>query len=180
LQWNELLPQLRSTSDGSLFTIRFLVAKQNPFLDFERFRIKLPKKNNLTMPFLPSSLTWKRYDTNTNDHPIEGMEQVSSTSIALQQLPGLSDRTQTNGETNSHTDADTAHLSEDTFSFLIVAPIISIPFCTGLVVLGIKTTMYSLILADMMTKGTPNNLLGIPAALELPVAVSQVLAVGSK
>ena len=43
-----------------------------------------------------------------------------------------------------------------------------------------KTTMYTLILADMMTKGTPNNVLVIPAALELPVVVSQVLAVASE
>jgi hypothetical protein len=71
-------------------------------------------------------------------------------------------------------------LSEDTFSFLIVAPTFSLSFLTGVLVVGVKTTMYSLILADMMTKGTPNNLLGIPASLELPVIVSQVLAVASK
>jgi hypothetical protein len=72
------------------------------------------------------------------------------------------------------------NLSEDTFSFLIVAPTFSLSFLTGVLVVAVKTTMYSLILADMMTKGTPNNLLGIPASLELPVVSSQVLAVASK
>jgi hypothetical protein len=74
----------------------------------------------------------------------------------------------------------TTTLSEDTFSFLIVAPTCSISFITGILVIAIKTTMYTLILADMMTKGAPNNILGIPASLELPVVVSQILAVASK
>jgi hypothetical protein len=108
------------------------------------------------------------------------MEQVTSFN-SMHQLPNPDERYQGNEEmVTPPSETDTANLSEDTFSFLIVAPLISIPFCTGLIVLGIKTTMYSLILADMMTKGTPNNILGIPAALELPVFVSQVLAVGSK
>jgi hypothetical protein len=81
---------------------------------------------------------------------------------------------------NTASDVESTSLSEDTFSFLIVAPLFSIPFLTGVLVLGIKTTMYTLILADMMTKGTPNNILGIPASLELPVVVSQVLAVASE
>jgi hypothetical protein len=83
-------------------------------------------------------------------------------------------------QSNNDIDVTGTNLSEDTFSFLIVAPLFSIPFSTGVVVLGIKTTMYTLILADMMTKGTPNNILGIPASLELPVVVSQALAVASK
>jgi hypothetical protein len=77
-------------------------------------------------------------------------------------------------------DVEVAHLSEDTFSFLIIASIRSFPFFTGIVIVIIKVTMYSLILADMMTKGTPNNALGIPASLEWPVVVSQGLAVASK
>jgi hypothetical protein len=48
----------------------------------------------------------------------------------------------------------TMTLSEDTFSFLIVAPICSISFITRIIVLVVKTTMYTLVLADMMTKGT--------------------------
>jgi hypothetical protein len=84
-----------------------------------------------------------------------------------------------NQEDVSFSDRDNLTLSEDTFSFLIVAPLFSIPFFTALIVLTIKATMYTLILADMMTKGTPNNILGIPAALEVPVLVSQVLAVAS-
>jgi hypothetical protein len=84
-----------------------------------------------------------------------------------------------NQEDVSFSDSDNLTLSEDTFSFLIVAPLFSIPFFTALIVLIIKATMYTLILADMMTKGTPNNILGIPAALEVPVLVSQLLAVAS-
>jgi hypothetical protein len=83
-------------------------------------------------------------------------------------------------DANSMLQTDTSNLSEDTFSFLIVSPVVSISFFTGILIFGVKATMYTLILADMMTKGTPNNLLGIPAALELPVAVSQILAVASK
>jgi hypothetical protein len=84
-----------------------------------------------------------------------------------------------NQEESSMSDRDNLTLSEDTFSFLIVAPLFSIPFFTAIIVITIKATMYTLILADMMTKGTPNNVLGIPAALEVPVFVSQVLAVAS-
>ena len=72
------------------------------------------------------------------------------------------------------------HLSEDTFAFLIAAESKSFPFFTGIVVVVIKVTMYSLIFADMLQKGSPGNALGIAASLVWPVAVSQFLAVASK
>lgn len=71
-------------------------------------------------------------------------------------------------------------LSEDTFSFLIAAKIASFPFFTAVVVVTIKMAMYSLIFADLMTKGSPGNPLGIPASIVIPVAISQIFAVASK
>ena len=71
----------------------------------------------------------------------------------------------------------TAKLSEDTFSFLITNPVCSTPFAMSMFVVFLKTVIYSLILANMLDKGTSRNPLAIPASTSWPVIVTQIFAV---
>ena len=64
-------------------------------------------------------------------------------------------------------------LNEDTFSFVISAPIMSAPFFTGIVVFLLKTVFYALTLIDLIGNDVAAR---IPVALEAPVFITQFLA----
>ena len=64
-------------------------------------------------------------------------------------------------------------LSRDTFSFMIAAKLKSIPFATSVGVLALKTSIFGLILSDLVNTNNQNPL-GIPAAVTVPVTLTQV------
>ena len=61
-------------------------------------------------------------------------------------------------------------LNEDTFSFVISAPVVSGPFLTGILVFLIKTLLYGLTLIDLM-----NILNGFDVSANIPVAVDSLV-----
>ena len=68
-------------------------------------------------------------------------------------------------------------LNEDTFSFVISAPIMSAPFFTGIVVFLLKTLLYALTLADLMSLNNNANVAAnIPVAVHSFVVYTQILA----
>jgi hypothetical protein len=77
-------------------------------------------------------------------------------------------------------DFECSQLLRDTFSFIIAARTWSFPFLTGMAVVVTKIGIYSLILADMASIGSPGNPLGISAMLEWPVAFCQTIAVAGR
>ena len=68
-------------------------------------------------------------------------------------------------------------LNEDTFSFVISAPVMSAPFATGILIFLIKVILYGLTLADLMNlAGNGDLATNIPVGIEPLVMYTQLLA----
>lgn len=67
--------------------------------------------------------------------------------------------------------------SEDTFTFLITAPLRSFSFATGLAIVSLKAVLYSILLASMLVQGTEGNVFGISASVEWPIVACQLMTV---
>ena len=85
------------------------------------------------------------------------------------------DSVTTNDDDSESTDDDEC-LLEDTFSFLITAHFLSIPFITGILVFLLKTTVYTLFTFDLIDRTKSFNQFGVPVSVERAVAASQLLA----
>ena len=69
-------------------------------------------------------------------------------------------------------------LNEDTFSFLISAHPLSIPFLTGMLAFALKNTIFYLVLVNLIDFDSEFNRLGIPVSVGTDVLGSQLLAFG--
>lgn len=69
-------------------------------------------------------------------------------------------------------------LNEDTFSFIIVSKTWSMPFLTGLMMFFLKTSIYTLVLLNVIQWNASFNKLGIPVNISSSVVISQFIAFG--
>ena len=72
----------------------------------------------------------------------------------------------------------TSKFNEDTFSFIIVSKPWSQPFLTGLLIFALKTSIFLLVLANVIDWNTKFNKLGIPVNVNSTVVISQFFAFG--
>ena len=79
------------------------------------------------------------------------------------------------GESNTK---EQVGLNPDSFSFLISARPLSIPFVTGLLAFALKNAIFYLVMINLMDLLSPFNKLGIPVTVSTAVLISQVLAFG--
>ena len=79
-------------------------------------------------------------------------------------------------EPNAPTTKDDVGLNPDSFSFLISARPLSIPFVTGLFAFALKNVIFYLVMVNLIDTKSPFNKLGIPVSVSREVLVSQVLA----
>ena len=79
------------------------------------------------------------------------------------------------GESNNK---EQVGLNSDSFSFLISARPLSIPFVTGLLAFALKNAIFYLLMINLIDLLSPFNKLGIPVTVSTAVLISQVLAFG--
>ena len=68
--------------------------------------------------------------------------------------------------------------NEDTFSFMIVSKPLSVPYITGLMIFALKTSIYCLVLANVIEWNASFNKLNVPVNVSAPVVISQFIAFG--
>lgn len=74
---------------------------------------------------------------------------------------------------------EASRLPESSFTLLVVSDVASVPFATGVAVVLVKVTIFSLIIASLYT-GDDSNPFEIPASQTGPVIVAQFIALLSK
>ena len=79
------------------------------------------------------------------------------------------------GESNTK---EQVGLNPDSFSFLISARPLSIPFVTGLLAFALKNAIFYLVMINLIDLQGPFNKLGIPVTVSTAVLINQVLAFG--
>ena len=119
------------------------------------------------------SCSYSDDDDNESSHWLERGDEVDR-SISLSR--SLSRQSAMRHIVQEREEKFTSQLSEDTFSFLITSNVCSIPYCTGMCVLGLKVAIFVLIAVGLVNGQPPSNPIGIPAAVSTAVAISQFLA----
>ena len=91
---------------------------------------------------------------------------------SLQKNPEKKD---TDSDTHEHYESQ---FNEDTFSFMIVSKPLSVPYITGLLMFALKTSIYCLVLANVIEWNAKFNKLNVPVNVSAPVVISQFIAFG--
>ncbi len=68
-------------------------------------------------------------------------------------------------------------LPEDTFSFLIYTDVFSSCFLLGIMVFLFQTSIYAVLLFDIIVSGSENNRFNFPINVDKPVRIAEVLAI---
>lgn len=169
VSWNEQdLECLRSVLDG--------VGEHPALNDLSRTTAETSTAKSLSD--ILTLQRWADGDSDDNDgemEPLAKNERSISPQLRTEVLGLVRKELQKNFTKDD--DSKWTTFSEDTFSFLITEPVRSASFATGFFVVSIKAVLYSMILANLLVQGTEDNVLGISASVEWPIAVCQLLTV---